>query len=221
MNYQIPANVRLRKSFKSVISFTLRWLILAIFLFPIFWTILSSFKTQADLFAMPPKLFFAPTLRAYQEIMNMGRLRHYLANSVIVSAVSVSIAMVLGLGAAYGLNRFTFRGKKDLSFWIISTRMAPPVVAIIPFFCTHSQEATALGAGILAAGATGLHPDIRTAAQAMVHLDPAFFTPNPEKHAFYSQLYEDVYRHLFPALRTYMARLTEIMADYEQTHPSD
>ncbi len=90
-----------------------------------------------------------------------------------------------------------------------------------PVYRTHSPEATALGAGILAAGATGLHPDIRTAAQAMVHLDPAFFTPNPEKHAFYSRLYQDVYQHLFPALRSYMARLTEIMADYEQTNPSD
>lgn len=110
------------------------WAILGIFLFPIFWTILSSFKTQTDLFAIPPKLIFSPTLRAYREIFQMERFRGYMLNSVVVSTTSVIIAMLLGSGAAYALNRFSFRGKKDISFWIISTRMAPPVVSIVPFF---------------------------------------------------------------------------------------
>ncbi|MEW5871319.1 MAG: FGGY family carbohydrate kinase [Chloroflexota bacterium] len=88
-----------------------------------------------------------------------------------------------------------------------------------PVYRAHSHEASALGAGILAAAAIGIHPSIRTAAQAMVHIDPVTFTPDLEKHRLYSQLYEEVYVHLFPALQTYMARLTEITAGDEQTHP--
>jgi multiple sugar transport system permease protein len=122
------------KGLKNFLSAVFRWLILLIFLFPIFWTVLSSFKTQADLFVMPPKFFFTPTLRAYQEVLNMDRLQRYMVNSVVISTTSVSIAMFLGFGAAYALNRFKFKRNKDISFWIISTRMAPPVVAIVPFF---------------------------------------------------------------------------------------
>jgi multiple sugar transport system permease protein len=116
------------------ISAFLRWFVLLLFLFPIFWTILASFKTQADLFVLPPKIFFTPTLKAYEEIFKMDRFWHYMFNSVVISSTSVTLAMILGSLAAYALDRFQFRGKKDISFWIISTRMAPPVVAIIPFF---------------------------------------------------------------------------------------
>jgi multiple sugar transport system permease protein len=126
--------IRFRKTGKKIFKNFLRWFILFLFLFPLFWTILSSFKTQTDLFAMPPKFIFSPTLDAYREIFHMERFRGYMLNSVIISTVTVAIAMILGTSAAYALCRFNFKGKKDLSFWIISTRMAPPVVAIVPFF---------------------------------------------------------------------------------------
>ena len=82
-----------------------------------------------------------------------------------------------------------------------------------PVHRARSPEAAALGAGILAASAAGIYSSIRQAALAMVHLDPVFFTPDPARHRYYSQLYEDVYVHLFPALQTYLDRLTQITAD--------
>jgi sugar (pentulose or hexulose) kinase len=88
-----------------------------------------------------------------------------------------------------------------------------------PVYRTRSLEAAALGAGILAASAAGLFPDIRQAAQSMVHIDSEFFTPDPARHRYYSQLYEEVYIHLFPALQTHLDRLTEITADYERRGP--
>ncbi|MBN1429528.1 MAG: xylulose kinase [Anaerolineae bacterium] len=83
-----------------------------------------------------------------------------------------------------------------------------------PVHRTHSPEAAALGAGILAAGAAGLFPDVRQAAQTMARVDPPSFTPDPARHGYYSRLYEDVYIHLFPALQTYLDRLTEIGIDF-------
>jgi sugar (pentulose or hexulose) kinase len=75
---------------------------------------------------------------------------------------------------------------------------------------SRSNEAASLGAGILAAAAAGLHPDVAAAAEAMVHIDPHCFKPDASRRALYDRLYEEVYVELFPALRPYLDRLTEI-----------
>jgi sugar (pentulose or hexulose) kinase len=76
-----------------------------------------------------------------------------------------------------------------------------------PVFRTATTEAAALGAGILAAAASGLYPDARQAAAGMTRLLPNPFEPDPSHNAFYSHLYEDVYRPLFPALQPCLDRL--------------
>jgi xylulokinase len=80
---------------------------------------------------------------------------------------------------------------------------------------TRSPEAAALGAGIQAASAVGLFPSVRHAAQAMVHMDRVFFRPDTARHRYYSQLYDEVYVHLFPVLQTYLNRLTELSNDHD------
>jgi sugar (pentulose or hexulose) kinase len=73
------------------------------------------------------------------------------------------------------------------------------------------SEASALGAGVLAAAGAGLFPTIADAAAAMgARRASATCLPDPQRHAFYNQLYEDVYRSLYPALQPYLARLTEL-----------
>jgi xylulokinase len=79
-----------------------------------------------------------------------------------------------------------------------------------PIYRSSTHETAALGAGILAAAAAGLYPDVQTAAQEMTSVHPEPIQPNPTYHARYTQLYEEVYRHLFPALQPYLARLTEL-----------
>jgi xylulokinase len=84
-----------------------------------------------------------------------------------------------------------------------------------PVYRARSTEAAALGAGILAAAAAGLHPDIESAAAAMVRIDPFFFKPDPEKNRAYSALYDEVYVRLFPALKPCLDRLTELTESAE------
>jgi len=79
-----------------------------------------------------------------------------------------------------------------------------------PIYRSHTSEAAALGAGILAAAAAGLYPDVRQAAQAMTHAEPYPFEPEHDRSSFYQQLYEEVYRQLFPSLRPYLDRLTAL-----------
>jgi len=81
---------------------------------------------------------------------------------------------------------------------------------------SRTAEAAALGAGILAAAGAGLFPDVRSAAAAMAGQEAAGEAPDPGRHAFYSRVYEEVYRHLFPAVRPYLDRLAELTQDEEE-----
>ena len=111
------------------------WIVLLAFFFPIFWLFLSSLKCQADLFAMPPKFIdFTPTLRGYIDLLGTTGFPRFFINSLVMSVCSVSIAVAAGTAAAYGLTRLGQRSTKNLSFYIISTRVAPPIVVIVPFY---------------------------------------------------------------------------------------
>jgi xylulokinase len=79
----------------------------------------------------------------------------------------------------------------------------------LPIVRSTTTEATCLGAGILAAAAAGWYPDAYQAAAAMTNTAERF-TPHPETQSFYEQLYQQVYKPLFPTLQTLLHRLTEL-----------
>jgi multiple sugar transport system permease protein len=115
-----------------------------IYFFPVLWIILTAFKQNQDALAIPPVWFFTPTLDNFREVF----FRSYSAgaeavstgfdlfffNSVFVSSASVVIALVLGTAAAYGFSRFPLRGNDTYLFVILTTRMMPAIVVIIPIF---------------------------------------------------------------------------------------
>lgn len=74
---------------------------------------------------------------------------------------------------------------------------------------TIESEATALGAGILAVSTTDRYSDPREAAQAMVHLQDDVFEPDDKRYQHYSRLFEDIYRHIFPAVRELLHNLSD------------
>ncbi len=78
---------------------------------------------------------------------------------------------------------------------------------------SRTTEATALGAGILAAAGAGLFTGVREAAASMTGLESGAEMPDPARHRIYSQLYEEVYRGLFPALRPHLDRLSELTSE--------
>jgi len=112
---------------------------LVFFLFPVYWILMTSFKTMADLFTYPPRLLAKPSLHNYfvvfsgQSSAGAGFQGH-LINSIFVTLVSTIVSLLIGGVGAYGLSRISFSGKKSLAFWILSIRMLPPIAASIPFF---------------------------------------------------------------------------------------
>jgi ABC-type glycerol-3-phosphate transport system permease component len=115
------------------------WLVILVSLVPIYWMVTTSFKDPDAALQIPPTVLgFTPTLDNYVKLLGgdstargFGRL---LVNSIIVAVASTTLALVLGLPAAYALARIRFRGKRQLAMWILSTTMFPPIVAVIPVF---------------------------------------------------------------------------------------
>jgi multiple sugar transport system permease protein len=78
-------------------------------------------------------------LDAGQEVLGPSEYVFRLRNSLIIAGVSTLASVVLGLLAAYAFSRFNIHGENDLLFFILSTRMLPPVVVTIPLFLMYRQ----------------------------------------------------------------------------------
>jgi len=125
-----------RTQLRSMGLYAVVLLFLAFCLFPLLVLFLSAFKTDAEI--MRGALVVShPTIDNFENIFFVfggGGIGQYLVNSVMVAVVSTVIATTLGATAAYGLSRFKFRLNSDVSFFILSTRFAPPVAFIIPIY---------------------------------------------------------------------------------------
>jgi len=105
----------------------------AFFFLPLLWIVLSSFKTQLDLFSIPPKWLFRPTLINYINVINSD-FRIQFTNSLIVALASTLFSLFLGSLTAYGFSRYSLRGSSFIQFWILSLRFLPVVAVMVPFF---------------------------------------------------------------------------------------
>lgn len=109
-------------------------LVILFAVFPFYWMVTSSLKSQADLLAAPPTWLFVPTLANYAEIFADSHVTTAVFNSFVVASCTTILAIVLGTPAAYALARFEFRGKADLWFWFISNRFISPIVLALPVY---------------------------------------------------------------------------------------
>lgn len=111
-------------------------------LFPLYWTVITSFKDARAVFgdtALLPFIDFQPTLAAWDRIMSdRGRTLGSLGNSAIVGLGSAAAATALGSMAGYGLTRFRYRfgfmRNRDIAFWLVSNRILPPIAIVLPLF---------------------------------------------------------------------------------------
>lgn len=127
----------MRKKYKVIIKFIIGVLITAAFLAPYLYMIMLSFQTRAQIFG-DFSIFFTPTLDNFRELIDGGFFINNLQSSIIVVVGSVLVGLILAVPAAYGFARFDFKGKKDLSFWVLSLRMVPPIAVVIPYFLIGS-----------------------------------------------------------------------------------
>jgi sorbitol/mannitol transport system permease protein len=113
----------------------LAWSIAFVIFFPILWTVLTSFKSEGDAAAIPPKfLFFDWTTENYAIVQERSDYIKFAMNSVILALGSTVFALVLAIPAAWAMAFAPGKRTKDLLMWMLSTKMMPPVGALIPLY---------------------------------------------------------------------------------------
>ncbi|MGG1599032.1 carbohydrate ABC transporter permease [Paenibacillus naphthalenovorans] len=110
-----------------------------VFIFPIAWMFLTSLKSQNDAFTAIPKWIFTVTYDNYQTVLFERDFQKYLWNSLYVSVFSTVLAVILGSGIAYPFARYNIKGAKDILTWILTLRIVPPIVSVLPIYLLFSN----------------------------------------------------------------------------------
>jgi len=99
----------------------LAWGVALLFFFPIFWMVLTSFKTDADAVKPENLIFFTPTLENYLNMTENYDYWRFAKNSVITSVFATIFALAVGIPCAYAMAFNPSRGTKDILMWMLST----------------------------------------------------------------------------------------------------
>ncbi|WP_420341980.1 carbohydrate ABC transporter permease [Paenirhodobacter sp.] len=113
----------------------LAWGVALLIFFPILWMVLTSFKTEADAVATPPKfLFFDWTLENYHEVQARSDYFGHFMNSVIIALGSTLLGLVVAIPSAWAMAFQPAQRTKDVLMWMLSTKMMPGVGVLIPIY---------------------------------------------------------------------------------------
>jgi sorbitol/mannitol transport system permease protein len=120
---------------RRVVTSAVAWGLGFLIFFPILWTILTSFKTELEAFSIPPKfLFFDWTLENYKLVQQRSDYLRFATNSVILSLGATLVSLLFAIPAAWAMAFAPGKRTKDLLMWMLSTKMMPPVGALIPVY---------------------------------------------------------------------------------------
>jgi multiple sugar transport system permease protein len=132
-------NPHIRIRIRTAIRVLAATAVTIVFLFPIYWLFMISFKTAEEIYSYPPKWYPAQIFELgfsnYRVLFKDGDAAT-VWNSLVLAGVSTVIAMFIGTICAYSLARFK-TGGENLSNWIISQRMVPPIAVVFPIFLLY------------------------------------------------------------------------------------
>ena len=125
---------------RKTINTAAAWVIGLLIFFPILWTILTSFKTEAQAISDPPIfLFFDWTLENYSVVQERSDYMRFLWNSVILAGGSTLLGIIIAVPAAWSMAFVPSRRTKDILLWMLSTKMLPAVGVLYPIYLLFIQ----------------------------------------------------------------------------------
>lgn len=112
----------------------------ALFIFPLYWTFITSFKTSAQVFVEKP-IFVLDTLYLdnYIEIFSKSHVGTFFLNSIIVAGSTTLLSLVLASMAGFGLCRYRFKGRSAVRNSVLIIRMIPALVYTIPYYIIYNK----------------------------------------------------------------------------------
>lgn len=121
-------------------------LLVALWIFPIYWVLVTSFKLPDDIASRTPNLLPVTwTFEPWQRIFTTHGFGPLLRNSALIAGTTTAIAILVASAAAYALSRFDFPRRDDIALWILSLRLMPGIAVVIPFYMLYQtiQQGTA------------------------------------------------------------------------------
>lgn len=125
--------MKFRKVYQSVLKHTLIYVVVGIMIFPIYYLVVSAFKSPGTLFT-PDIIPVDPSLYFFREAISSSPFLQWTINSLIVAIATCGISLVIAIAAAYSLARFQYRGRDLISRLILFVYMFPPILLVIPYF---------------------------------------------------------------------------------------
>lgn len=142
--------------FRRIARALFAWTVVAIFAFPVYYWFTIAFRVEREIFEIPPLLFdWTFSGKSFEEVFGIslgytntsaqltGGGNFYmlprLVDSIIVAVGSTIVTILIATFASYALSRMRFAGQHHFVFWILSTRMMPPVAVAIPMFFIYKQ----------------------------------------------------------------------------------
>ena len=119
-------------------SLVLRYFVLGawalVCLLPILWFLTIAFRPRTEVITPSPIFWPTFSLDSWRLLISDWPIAQYLRNSVVAVFGSVVIDLLLAIPAAFALSRYEFKGREDIGFYILSTRMMAPAIVAIPIF---------------------------------------------------------------------------------------
>lgn len=158
---------------------------------PLYWLLTMALKTNRDIVANLEWIPDSPTLANFAEIFNNPVWLDGFTNSLSYVVLNTLLSISVALPAAYAFSRYRFLGDKHLFFWLLTNRMSPPAVFLLPFFqlysalglfdtplavaLAHCLFTVPLAVWILEGFMSGIPRDIDDMAKVDGHSMPSFF----------------------------------------------
>jgi len=127
-------DLRTRRRLSSIVRHAAGVAVAVVIVFPIYWLVGMSFKTELQTYEMPPIFFPIPNLDNYRSAFELRPLGAYILNSVVITTSVTLLSVTLGSLAGYGFSRLRIKGKRWIIFGMLATRMIPPITLVFPLF---------------------------------------------------------------------------------------
>ncbi len=130
----------MKKTLKKIILMLISLFVMVVLLFPFYWMVLTSVKQPGEVVTSPPILITTkPTFNEYYEVLTRLAMGRYMRNSFIIAFSAMTITIILGVLAAYGLARFKIRGLQLFLILLLVFQFLPDVSLVLPLFIIFSK----------------------------------------------------------------------------------
>jgi multiple sugar transport system permease protein len=107
---------------------------LIFFLAPILWLVATAYKAKRDIFGIPPKLLFTPTLANFHDVFRYFDVVRLIESSLVIALGSAALSLLIGVPCAYALARSQARWTVGIAYFFLAIRTVPQVATLIPFY---------------------------------------------------------------------------------------